>query len=72
MLRPGGIVRIVVPDLRHIVDRYINKEIQADRICEELRVFREQREKTVSINSYYVKLHSRISVCTIKKHFSRL
>ncbi|MEB3180401.1 MAG: methyltransferase domain-containing protein [Nostocaceae cyanobacterium] len=38
VLKPNGIVRIVVPDLRAYVDKYIQGEIPADRLLDELYV----------------------------------
>ena len=38
VLKPGGVLRIVVPDLRAIVARYENAEIPADSFCKELGV----------------------------------
>lgn len=38
VLRPGGIIRIVVPDLAHIVRRYASGQLPADRFVEELGV----------------------------------
>jgi predicted SAM-dependent methyltransferase len=36
VLKPGGIVRIVVPDLQAFVSRYLSGEFQADRFVENL------------------------------------
>lgn len=38
ILKPNGIVRIVVPDLRSYVDKYIQGEIPADKLLDELYV----------------------------------
>ena len=38
VLKPGGIIRIVVPDLDHFVQRYLDKKFKADRFMEELGV----------------------------------
>jgi predicted SAM-dependent methyltransferase len=38
VLKPGGVLRIVVPDLVPIVDRYRNGEMPADRVVEQLGV----------------------------------
>jgi SAM-dependent methyltransferase len=38
VLKPGGILRIVVPDLAAIVEKYLSKELKAERFCEELGV----------------------------------
>jgi SAM-dependent methyltransferase len=38
VLRPGGIIRIVVPDLRAFIDRYLGGEFSADRFLENLDV----------------------------------
>jgi SAM-dependent methyltransferase len=38
VLRPGGIIRFVVPDLRAFVDRYLSGEFPADRFVENLGV----------------------------------
>lgn len=38
VLRKGGIIRIVVPDLRHVVDEYISGNIPADKFVESLNV----------------------------------
>jgi len=36
VLAPGGVIRIVVPDLRAIVDAYVRGEIPAERFVDEL------------------------------------
>ena len=36
VLKPGGVLRVVVPDLRAIVQRYVAGELRADRMLEEL------------------------------------
>jgi predicted SAM-dependent methyltransferase len=36
VLKPGGVIRIVVPDLKPIIDRYVSGDITADYIFEEL------------------------------------
>jgi predicted SAM-dependent methyltransferase len=46
VLRTGGLARIVVPDLRHIVSCYIDGNIPADKFCEELRVYQRHIGKT--------------------------
>jgi SAM-dependent methyltransferase len=38
VLKPGGIIRIVVPDLRLLVDRYLEGEIRADSFVDEMAV----------------------------------
>ncbi len=38
VLHKGGIIRVLVPDLRYIVDKYINNRIAADDFVEELGV----------------------------------
>ena len=39
ILRPGGIIRVVVPDLEAIIDRYTTGETSADMFLDELYVF---------------------------------
>ncbi len=41
VLRPGGVLRIVVPDLEHVVARYQAGDLAADRFVEELGVLPE-------------------------------
>lgn len=43
VLRRGGVLRIVVPDLHDIVTRYVRGELPADFFVEELGVLYEQR-----------------------------
>jgi hypothetical protein len=43
VLRPGGIVRIIVPDLRAFIDRYLRGEFPADRFIENLGVLPSRR-----------------------------
>jgi predicted SAM-dependent methyltransferase len=38
VLKPQGIIRIVVPDLKAIVNRYVHNEIDADNVLDELGV----------------------------------
>jgi SAM-dependent methyltransferase len=38
VLRPGGVLRILVPDLRHVVDSYLAGRIAADEFVEQLGV----------------------------------
>jgi SAM-dependent methyltransferase len=38
VLRPGGVLRIVVPDLRHEVQRYLDGELRAEDFVENLYV----------------------------------
>lgn len=38
VMSKGGIIRIVVPDLRHVVDEYLEGNIPADRFVENLNV----------------------------------
>lgn len=42
ILAGGGIIRVLVPDLRHVVDEYIGGRLPADRFVEELGVLYEQ------------------------------
>jgi SAM-dependent methyltransferase len=47
VLRPGGIIRIVVPDLRAFVHRYQSGEFPADRFVENLGVLPSRRRRRV-------------------------
>lgn len=38
VLKPGGILRVIVPDLRRLVDAYLAGEVRADRFIDELLV----------------------------------
>jgi ubiquinone/menaquinone biosynthesis C-methylase UbiE len=38
VLKPGGLIRIIVPDLREIINRYVNQALAADHFVEELGV----------------------------------
>lgn len=42
VLRPGGILRIVVPDVKAIVDRYSSGDVPADSLLDELGVLYEK------------------------------
>jgi len=55
VLRPGGIIRIIVPDLQSFVNRYINHQISADNFLEDLYVLREEKGNFIKkIISYYM------------------
>lgn len=43
VLGPGGILRIIVPDVRHIIEEYLKGAIRADRLVERLGVLYERR-----------------------------
>jgi len=68
VLRPGGIIRIVVPDLAHIVRRYASGQLPADRFVEELGVLYLQESGWVRRSLYAGRCcHScsfRIAACT--------
>ena len=42
MLRAGGIIRLVVPDLQHCVDEYLKGRVPADEFVQSLGVLHEQ------------------------------
>lgn len=46
VLKPDGIIRIVVPDLEAIVERYINKSLPSEHFLEELYVLRGKPPKS--------------------------
>lgn len=47
VLKPDGIIRIVVPDLEPIVERYINKALLSEHFLEELHVLRGKPPKSL-------------------------
>ena len=47
VLKPGGTIRIVVPDLRRFVDRYLNQEIPADHFVEDLGVLYQKNKNSL-------------------------
>lgn len=38
VLKPGGILRAIVPDLRHLIDAYLAGKVRADQFIDQLRV----------------------------------
>lgn len=47
VLAPGGVLRIVVPDLRHIAEEYLAGRLAADHVLEELYVVHPQPRSLV-------------------------
>jgi SAM-dependent methyltransferase len=47
VLKPGASLRVVVPDLRVVVDRYVRGELKAEYVVEELGVLYEADSSTV-------------------------
>ncbi len=47
VLRPGAVLRIVIPDLRAVVDRYLTGELVAEHFVEELGVLYESSGSSI-------------------------
>lgn len=48
VLKPGGILRIVIPDLAIIVDRYVQGDLPADHFVEQLGVLYKEPNRTIA------------------------